>query len=75
MNTPQEPAAKKGMVEPEDSEEEEDGTDTDVRRWMEAEHMEAELAEEDADGEVQGGLDPLMVYDAEEAKPAGRNGH
>ena len=34
---------------------------------MEAEHMEAELAEEDADEEVRGGLDPLMVYDAEEA--------
>ncbi len=31
-------AAKKGMVE--DSEEEEDGTDADVRRWMEAEHTE-----------------------------------
>jgi hypothetical protein len=31
----------------EDSEEAEDGTDADVRRWMEAEHREAELAEED----------------------------
>jgi hypothetical protein len=26
----------------------------DVRRWMEAEHMEAEFAKEDADEEVQG---------------------
>ena len=52
----------------EDSEGEEDGTDADIRRWVEAEHMEAELAEEDADEEVRGGLDPLMVYDAEEAK-------
>jgi hypothetical protein len=74
MNTPPEPAAKKvctkGMVE--DSEGEEDGTasDADGRRWMEAEHMEAEPAEKDADEEVQGGLDPLTVYDApaEEAK-------
>ena len=65
FNTPQEPAAKKGMIE--DSEEEEDGTDADVRRWMEAEHTEAEFAEEDADEEVQAarGLDPLMVYDAD----------
>jgi hypothetical protein len=49
MNTPPEPAAKKGMVE--DSSEEEDGTDAEVRRWMEAEHMEAasELAKEDAE--------------------------
>ena len=60
FNTPQEPAAKKGMVE--DSEGEEEGTDADIRRWVEAEHMEAELAEEDADEEVRGGLDPLMVY-------------
>ena len=52
----------------EDSEGEEDGTDADIRRWVEAEHMEAELAEEDADEEVRGGLDPLMVYDEEEAK-------
>ena len=39
----------------------------DVRRWMEAEHTEAEFAEEDADEEVQAarGLDPLMVYDAD----------
>ena len=66
MHTAQAPAAKKGMVE--DSEEEEDGTDADVRRWMEAEHMEAEIEEEDADEEVRGGLDPLMVYEAEEAK-------
>jgi hypothetical protein len=56
----------------EDSEEEEDGTDADIRRWVEAdsEHMEAEPVEEDADEEVYnyGGLDPLMVYDAEEVK-------
>ncbi len=34
---------------------------------MEAEHTEAEFAEEDADEEVQAarGLDPLMVYDAD----------
>ncbi len=73
MNTPPEPAAKKGMVE--DSEGEGDGADADIRRWVEAEHMEAELAEEDAelaeedaDEEVRGGPDPLMVYDAKEAK-------
>ncbi len=53
MNTPQEPAAKKGMVE--DSEDEEDGTDADIWRWVEAEHMEAELAEEDADEDSEGG--------------------
>jgi hypothetical protein len=47
MNTPPEPAAKKGMVE--DSEGEGDGTDADIRRWVEAEHMEAELAEEGAE--------------------------
>jgi hypothetical protein len=52
FNTPQEPAAKKGMVE--DSEEEGEGTDADIRRWVEAEHMEAELEEEDADEEVRG---------------------
>ncbi len=56
----------------EDPEEEEDGTDADTRRWVEAEHMEAEPAEKDADEEIYsyGGLDPLimMVYDAEEAK-------
>ena len=38
-------------------------------RWMEAEHTEAEFAEEDADGEVQAarGLDPLMpvAYDSD----------
>ena len=51
LNTPQEPAAKKGMVE--DSEEEEDGTDADIRRWVEAEHMEAEHAEEDEEEAAQ----------------------
>jgi len=69
LNTPQEPAAKKGMVE-DSEEEEEDGTDADIRGWAEAEHTEAEPAEADADKEVYnyGGLDPLMVYDAEEVK-------
>ena len=67
LNTPQEPAAKKGMVE--DSEGEEDGTDADIRRWVEAEHMEAELAEEDADEEVRGELEGKVPdgYDEEEA--------
>jgi hypothetical protein len=67
MNTPLEPAAKKGMVE--DSEGEKDGTDADVRRWMEAEHMEAEHAEEDADEEVRGGLEGQAPdgYDEEDA--------
>ncbi len=67
LNTPQEPAAKKGMVE--DSEEEEDGTDADIRRWVEAEHMEAEHAEADADEEVRGGLEGQVPdgYDEEEA--------
>ena len=48
----------------------EDGTDADIRGWAEAEHTEAEPAEADADKEVYnyGGLDPLMVYDAEEVK-------
>jgi hypothetical protein len=66
FNTPQEPAAKKGMVE--DSEEE-DGTDADIWRWVEAEHMEAEHAEEDADEEVRGGLEGQVPdgYDEEEA--------
>ena len=66
FNTPQEPAAKKGMVE--DSEEE-DGTDADIRWWAEAEHMEAEHAEEDADEEVRGGLEGQVPdgYDEEEA--------
>ena len=67
LNTPQEPAAKKGMVE--DSEGEEDGTDADIRRWVEAELMEAELAEEDADEEVRGELEGKVPdgYDEEEA--------
>ena len=47
LNTPQEPAAKKGMVE-DSEEEEEDGTDADIRGWAEAEHTEAEPAEADA---------------------------
>ena len=70
FNTPQEPAAKKGMVE--DSEEEEDGTDADIWRWVEAEHMEAEHAEEDADEEVRGGLEGQVPdgYDEEEAQPS-----
>ncbi len=53
----------------EDSEGEEDGTDADVRRWMEAEHMEAEPAEEDADEEVRGGLEGQVPdgYDEAEA--------
>ncbi len=61
------PEPKRAMLG--DSEEEEDGTSADVRRRMEAEHTEAEFAEdsEDADEEVQAarGLDPLMVYDAD----------
>ena len=53
MNTPAAPAAKRGMAE--DSEEEdEDGTDADIRRWMEAEHMEAEFEEVGADEEEAG---------------------
>ena len=47
LNTPQEPATKKGMVE-DSEEEEEDGTDADIRGWAEAEHTEAEPAEADA---------------------------
>ena len=52
MNTPQAPAAKKGMVE--DAEEEEDGANAEARRWrwIEAEHMEAGFAEDGADKEV-----------------------
>jgi hypothetical protein len=50
MLTAKGPEPKRAMLE--DSEEEEDGTDADVRRWMEAEHTEAEFAEEDADEEV-----------------------
>jgi hypothetical protein len=67
LNTPQEPAAKKGMVEEE--EEGEDGTDADIGRWAAAEHMEAEHAEEDADEEVRGGLEGQVPdgYDEEEA--------
>ena len=45
LNTPQAPAAKREMVE-DSEEEEEDGTDADIRRWMEAEHMESEFAED-----------------------------
>ena len=52
----------------EEEEEGEDGTDADIGRWAAAEYMEAEHAEEDAAEEVRGGLDPLMVYDAEEVK-------
>ena len=51
LNTPQEPAAKKGMVEEE--EEGEDGTDADIGRWAAAEHMEAEHAEEDEEEAAQ----------------------
>jgi hypothetical protein len=67
LNTPQEPSAKKGMVEEE--EEEGDGTDADIGRWAAAEHMEAEHAEEDADEEVRGGLEGQVPdgYDEEEA--------
>ena len=38
-------------------------------RWMEAEHTEAEFAEEDADEEVRGGLEGQVPdgYDEEEA--------
>jgi hypothetical protein len=78
LHTAQAPAAKKGMVEDseeeeeegmvEDSEEdEEDGTDADVRRWrwMEDEHMEAEVAaefaEEDAAEELQGGMGEKLM--------------
>jgi ferric-dicitrate binding protein FerR (iron transport regulator) len=60
----------------EDSEEEEDGTDADIRRWarVEAEHMEAEHAEEDADKEVREGLEGQVPdgYDEEEADREGR---
>ena len=45
LNTPQAPAAKREMVE-DSEEEEEDGTDPDIRRWMEAEHMETEFVED-----------------------------
>jgi hypothetical protein len=51
LNTPQEPAAKKGMVEEE--EEGEDGTDADIGRWAAAEHMEDEHAEEDEEEAAQ----------------------
>ena len=42
LNTPQAPAAKREMVEGSEEEEKDDGTDEDIRRWMEAEHMEIE---------------------------------
>ena len=51
LNTPQEPSAKKGMVEEE--EEGEDGTDADIGRWAAAEHMEAEHEEEDEEEAAQ----------------------
>ena len=71
LNTPQAPAAKRGMVE-EEEEEEEEGTDADVRRWMEAEHMEAEATEKGAEAEVQEGLEGEFSdgYDEEEADRA-----
>ena len=67
LNTPQEPSAKKGMVEEE--EEEGDGTDADIGRWAAAEYMEAEHAEEDAAEEVRGGLEGQVPdgYDEEKA--------
>ena len=69
LNTPQAPAAKRGMGE---EEEEEEGTDADVRRWMEAEHMEAESTEKGAEAEVQEGLEGEFSdgYDEEEADRA-----
>ena len=69
LNTPQAPAAKRGMGE---EEEEEEGTDADVRRWMEAEHMEAESTEKGAEAEIQEGLEGEFSdgYDEEEADRA-----
>ena len=71
LNTPQAPAAKREMVE-DSEEEEEDGTDADIRRWMEAEHMETESTEKGAEAKVQEGLEGEFSdgYDEEEADRA-----
>ena len=68
LNTPQAPAAKRV----EEEEEEEEGTDADVRRWMEAEHMETESTEKGAEAKVQEGLEGEFSdgYDEEEADRA-----